>query len=37
MAKLTPEEISLPPNKILFIQNLPEDTNEEMLKVLFKQ
>jgi len=35
--KLLPEEAALPPNKILFIQNLPEDSNEQMLTMLFHQ
>ncbi len=26
-----------PPNKILFLQNLPEQTNEQMLEMLFNQ
>ena len=26
-----------PPNKILFVTNLPEETNEMMLTVLFQQ
>mmetsp|Transcript_16975 Transcript_16975/g.43460 ORF Transcript_16975/g.43460 Transcript_16975/m.43460 type:complete len:242 (-) Transcript_16975:388-1113(-) len=30
------EEV-LPPNKILFVQNLPEQVNEMMLKLLFQQ
>ena len=27
----------LPPNKILFVQNLPDTTTAEMLSMLFKQ
>ena len=27
----------VPPNKILFVQNLPEDSNEQMLAMLFQQ
>ena len=30
-------EETQPPNKILFLQNLPEQTNESMLEMLFNQ
>jgi len=32
-----PQQTVEPPNKILFVQNLPEETNQEMLSMLFSQ
>ncbi|XP_074348309.1 U2 small nuclear ribonucleoprotein B'' isoform X2 [Apium graveolens] len=31
------QEAAVPPNNILFIQNLPHETTDDMLQVLFKQ
>jgi len=34
---LSPQVLDNPPNYILFLNNLPEETNEMMLSMLFNQ
>ena len=35
--KTLPEEAALPPNKTLFVQNLPSDTPDDVVRTLFQQ